>query len=185
MSMFTNPDFRKYLLEEFCVRCARVSASPTIARRRERSSFSFEGEESLACVTGLWNMQEWRCAATCDSGKQQRVSRVQTPRHFMHPWIICGAMPNASTTARHDEPFNMHAPAGCSCTRIPKTPTTNKPVAPGHRAPRIQMTITDIPRFKERPVLHAIYFFIFFFKGLLYSCLYFWKTRLRRWNLIS
>lgn len=122
-------------------------------------SFSLEKREreNLACVTGLWNMQEWRCAATCDSGKQQRVSRVQTPRHFVHPWIICGAMPNASTTARHGKPFNMHAPAGCSCTRVPKTPTANKPFAPGYRVSRIRMTITDIPWLKERLALHAIF----------------------------
>jgi len=77
-------------------------------------------------------MQEWTCAATCDNGKQQRVSRVQTPRHFVHPWIICGAMPNASTAAQCGEPFNMHAPAGRSYIRACTVHSRPKTAAHGH-----------------------------------------------------
>lgn len=66
-------------------------------------------------------------------------------------------MPNASMTVRHGEPFNMHMPAGC--TRVPKTQSTNKPVAPGY--PHIWMT--DIPWLKERPALHTIFYLKKFF----------------------
>lgn len=128
----TIPKLRKHLLEEVYA-FAHMLSRRRLSQENDSLSLSLEGRE-LRRVTGLWNMQEWPCAATCGTGKQQRVSRVQTPRHFVHPWIICGAMPNANTTTRHGKPFNMHAPTGWSCTRVPKTPTTNKPAAPSHQS---------------------------------------------------
>lgn len=57
-------------------------------------------------VTGLehvgMRLGRRETAATATQQQRQRrtsVSRVQMARHFVHPWIICGAMPNASTSA--------------------------------------------------------------------------------------
>lgn len=124
------------------------------------------------------NMQKWTCAATCDNGKQQRVFRVQTPRHFVHPWIICGAMSNASTAAHCGEPFNMHAPAGCSYIRAGTVHSHRKNYRPPSTNPplpvivaRVRMTITYVPGFKECP-LHTIFFPISFYIPLSAICMF-------------
>lgn len=38
--------------------------------------------ESLTSVTGLWNMQEWPCAATCDNGKYNSICAACKPTTF-------------------------------------------------------------------------------------------------------
>lgn len=42
-----------------------------------------------------------RATPATQQQRQRRtsVSRLQMARHFVHPWIICGAMPNANTSA--------------------------------------------------------------------------------------
>lgn len=89
--LFSNAKFQMHL------RTCRLSRKD--ARTIFFCPWKREKEKSLARVRGLWNMQEWECTATCDSGKQQRVSRVQMPRNFVHPWVICGTMPNANTAS--------------------------------------------------------------------------------------
>jgi len=97
-------------------------------------------------------------------------------------------MPNASTTARHGEPFHMYAPAGCSCTCVPKTPTTNEPSAPGHQSLSYSNDNNRYFPGSKSASLYTRFFLIFFFiKTFLYSsraiCIF--GTRLRRGNLIS
>lgn len=121
-------------------RCTNSAVVSSLKERKKERK-----KKSLAVVTGLWNMQEWEC----DSGEQRRVSRVQMPRNFVHPWVICGAMPNAG------ELFNMHTPAGCSCTRArARVFASQKHRPPTNPLPAIaaciRMTITELPWLKER-----------------------------------
>lgn len=133
-------------------RVSRKDARTVLIRPWKRGKR--EREKSLAVVAGLWNMQEWECAATCNSDEQQRVSRVQMPRNFVHPWVICGAMPNAGARRAFQYAYTrgvqLHSRA-CTCIRIPKTQTADKPAtSPPAIVACIRMTITELPWLKER-----------------------------------
>jgi len=116
--------------------------SRIVQRTRRRLFFSFEEEERERererervrsdGVTGLRNTRER--AATCAT---RHASRVQTPpRHFVHPWIICDAMPNASTAAASLS-ICMHPRDAAALASRKRQRPNNKSAAPGRTvAPR-------------------------------------------------
>lgn len=76
-------------------------------------------------------LRQQRATPATQQQRQRRtsVSRLQMARHFVHPWIICGAMPNANTSAA-SLPICMcatcasHAHPATICTCIAKTART-------------------------------------------------------------
>lgn len=128
----------------------RISFSLVTERGRQRGVRPVS-QASETCRNGSRGYVRERQQQQRNTTATERVCvpRVQTPRHFVHPWIICGAMPNASTATAGlsicMRSVRIRAllrgcsctPAGASvncihvraraCSSIPKTPRPTNP----------------------------------------------------------
>lgn len=173
---YVHLPFNEYRISSYV--CARVAVSFTVKTKRWRLSFSLytakeRREEERDARPVSQASETCRNGSARDYVRQRQTtawSRVQTPRHFVHPWIICGAMPNASTAARRAFQYacarrvQLH-PARARVHPHPKNTDQQTRAAPGYSLSRSDDNNTRFSGSKS-VLLHAVFPFSYLFRTI-------------------